>query len=346
MTVRETLTNISRTGTGIFSLVTPFPGLLEQTLDTLKSRLKTGDREWVIVDGRREISTPLLWATSFLKRFGLTPTAKDNRSHLESCFRNSRNRVVIIDDAGDLFALARYPGCRDLVTLFMDSVPSDAAWVLTWPSQDRIPGDLITSVTEIPPMTPETVRNHLETLGFDFPVDIIGELTVLTGGIPDALSLLLNTLPRDIHAREIRSFLDTVLLDHKSPLAVYCRNRWLNILNTARGYTALKAIMDILAGHPDIRLTDVADAVHNSLPAVRDYLKSLITVGAVMRRGWRYRLTDPILAQWLRLTSPFPDTAAPIYESAPVALPEAKPTVPEPKRYAPQARNEDFLEFD
>jgi len=148
------------------------------------------------------------------------------------------------------------------------------------------------------------------------------------------------------------------LKDPESTIAHICRLRWQNVLLGTKGFGTLKAIMEILAHCPGSRLTDVASMMQNSLPAARDYLCSLIKTGAVFRKGWEYRLADPVMAAWLRTTSTlnlnqsgkYYDLPADFFESiAPAADVSGEYSIEKPVekiRYSVHLPDDDFIEFD
>jgi hypothetical protein len=84
-------------------------------------------------------------------------------------------------------------------------------------------------------------------------------------------------------------------------LAEYCTFCYELRLHRARGYGALKAILEILAEDEDLTLTDVSQRLQRTPGSTKDYLSWLEEVDLVTARQKRYRFTDPLLRVWVRL---------------------------------------------
>jgi hypothetical protein len=72
-------------------------------------------------------------------------------------------------------------------------------------------------------------------------------------------------------------------------------------LHRARGYGALKAILEILAEEEDLTLTEISQRLQRTPGSTRDYLSWLEDVDLVLSRQKRYSFTDPLLRVWVRL---------------------------------------------
>jgi hypothetical protein len=72
-------------------------------------------------------------------------------------------------------------------------------------------------------------------------------------------------------------------------------------LHRARGYGALKAILDILAHEEPMTLTEISQRLHRTPGSTKDYLSWLEDVDLVTSRQKRYSFTDPLLRLWVRL---------------------------------------------
>src|SRR4030095_4126769 len=81
-------------------------------------------------------------------------------------------------------------------------------------------------------------------------------------------------------------------------------------LHRARGYGALKAILDVLADEEPLTLTEISHRLHRTPGSTKDYLSWLEDVDLVTSRHKRYSFTDPVLRLWVRLhCRPFPPAA-------------------------------------
>ena len=72
-------------------------------------------------------------------------------------------------------------------------------------------------------------------------------------------------------------------------------------LHRARGYGALKAILEILAEDEGLTLTEISQRLQRTPGSTKDYLSWLEDVDLVTSRQKRYSYTDPLLRVWVRL---------------------------------------------
>ena len=134
------------------------------------------------------------------------------------------------------------------------------------------------------------------------------------------------------------------LLAPGAPLSGACRFCYELRLHRARGYGALKAILDVLAQEEPLTLSAVAQRLARTPGSTKDYLTWLEDVDLVQAARKRYRITDPLLKLWIRLYGrPCPptddDLAREIHRYASERLPLAQaieapagsPTAPEPE---------------
>jgi hypothetical protein len=117
-------------------------------------------------------------------------------------------------------------------------------------------------------------------------------------------------------------------------LAAQCEFSYELRLHRARGYGALKAILEILAEEEALTLTEISLRLHRTPGSTKDYLSWLEDVDLVTSRNKRYSYTDPLLRTWVRLhCRAFPpaeeDVAREIHRYALPRLPQGEPA-PEP----------------
>jgi hypothetical protein len=103
-------------------------------------------------------------------------------------------------------------------------------------------------------------------------------------------------------------------------------------LHRARGYGALKAILEILAEEEGLTLTEISLRLQRTPGSTKDYLSWLEDVDLVTARQKRYSFTDPLLRVWVRLhchaTGPTEDDLArEIHRYALPRLPQAEPAM-------------------
>jgi hypothetical protein len=114
-------------------------------------------------------------------------------------------------------------------------------------------------------------------------------------------------------------------------------------LHRARGYGALKAILEVLGEEEGLTLTEVSHRLHRTPGSTKDYLSWLEDVDLVVSRQKRYSYGDPLLRVWVRLhcraTSPSDeDVAREVHRYAVPRLPQApqqQPTAEKPRRPEP-----------
>jgi hypothetical protein len=93
----------------------------------------------------------------------------------------------------------------------------------------------------------------------------------------------------------------TALLSPGGALTGWCRFCYELRLHRARGYGALKAILDILAEEEPLTLTEISHRLRRTPGSTKDYLSWLEDVDLVTSRQKRYSFSDPLLRVWVRL---------------------------------------------
>ena len=84
-------------------------------------------------------------------------------------------------------------------------------------------------------------------------------------------------------------------------LAAACHYSYELRLHRARGYGALKAILDVLAETEPLTLTEIALRLRRTPGSTKDYLSWLEDVDLIVARQKRYSFADPLLRLWVRL---------------------------------------------
>ncbi len=124
----------------------------------------------------------------------------------------------------------------------------------------------------------------------------------------------------------------TSLMSHDGRLAAACASCYELRLHRARGYGALKAILEILAQEEPLTLTEIAQRLHRTPGSTKDYLSWLEDVDLVVAQRKRYSFSDPLLRVWVRLycrpSSPADeDVAREVQSYALSRLPQAEPAM-------------------
>jgi hypothetical protein len=91
------------------------------------------------------------------------------------------------------------------------------------------------------------------------------------------------------------------LLAPGGTLADHCRFSYELRLHRARGYGALKAILEVLAEEEPLTLTEIALRLRRTPGSTKDYLSWLEDVDLIVSRQKRYSFADPMMRLWVRL---------------------------------------------
>src|SRR5712691_11771636 len=104
------------------------------------------------------------------------------------------------------------------------------------------------------------------------------------------------------------------LMEAEGRLAKLCHFTYELRLHRARGYGALKAILEILGEEEGLTLTEISHRLQRTPGSTKDYLSWLEDVDLVVARQKRYSFVDPLLRVWVRLhcraTAPTDDDVA------------------------------------
>ena len=122
------------------------------------------------------------------------------------------------------------------------------------------------------------------------------------------------------------------LLSPGGQLSAACRYSYELRLHRARGYGALKAILDVLAEEEPLTLTEIALRLRRTPGSTKDYLSWLEDVDLIGSRQKRYSFVDPMLRVWVRLhCRPTPpsdeDVAREVHAYVMARLPQAEPAL-------------------
>jgi hypothetical protein len=122
------------------------------------------------------------------------------------------------------------------------------------------------------------------------------------------------------------------LLAPGGALALHCRFCYELRLHRARGYGALKAILEVLAEEEPLTLTEIALRLRRTPGSTKDYLSWLEDVDLIVSRQKRYSFADPMLRLWVRLhCRPAPpsdeDVVREVHQFVAGRLPSAEPAL-------------------
>jgi len=143
------------------------------------------------------------------------------------------------------------------------------------------------------------------------------------------------------------------LMDGEGRLAKLCHFTYELRLHRARGYGALKAILEILGEEEGLTLTEISQRLQRTPGSTKDYLSWLEDVDLVTARQKRYSYSDPLLRAWVRLhcraTAPTEDDLArEVHRYALPRLPQPQDpqSAPAEAAYAMTASPSGIIEID
>jgi hypothetical protein len=122
-------------------------------------------------------------------------------------------------------------------------------------------------------------------------------------------------------------------------------------LHRARGYGALKAILEVLADEEPLTLTEIALRLHRTPGSTKDYLSWLEDVDLIVSRQKRYCFSDPLLRLWVRLhCQPAPpadeEIARELHAYVLARLPHAEPAMAIDTEVAEREKSWGIIEID
>jgi hypothetical protein len=286
-------------------------------------------------------STPFVWDGA-----GTPASARAAFEQVLTFFTHARAAgdgpaVFLLDEVLELRTFESFPGLRHVLRELLAALAaSENRFVLTSRYVARAhrllrDGAARFEVMHLPPLTPGEVAAMLPPTG-----EIASDDREFLGRTVHALA--------DGRAAYVRALGDatatmsarggdpisalTALLTTDGALTSWCAYRYELRLHRARGYGALKAILEILADEEPLTLTEIAHRLQRTPGSTKDYLSWLEDVDLVVSRQKRYSFADPLLRLWVRLHArPMPpgvdEVAREVQAYAAAHLPHGEPTL-------------------
>jgi hypothetical protein len=221
--------------------------------------------------------------------------------------------TFLFDEVLELRTFESFPGLRHVLRDLLEALSaSPNHFVLTtryMARAHRLLRDATArfEVMHLPPLTSSEVTDLLAPVfnGFEqTPTDdrdYLGRMMqTLTDGRAAYVRAIAETMGRMGRGADPVSAL-VALLQPGAALERWCRFCYELRLHRARGYGALKAILDILAEDESLTLTEISLRLRRTPGSTKDYLSWLEDVDLVTSRQKRYSFTDPMLRLWVRL---------------------------------------------
>ena len=218
--------------------------------------------------------------------------------------------TFLLDEVLELRTFESFPGLRHVLRELLQAISeSGNRFVLTSRYVTRAlrvlrDGDARFEVINLPALTAAEVTAMLPPMG-ETPVDDREFLGRTIQALADGRATYVRALGEATTAISGRggdpiSAL-TALLTGEGSLSHWCGYRYELRLHKARGYGALKAILEILAEEEPLTLTEVAQRLHRTPGSTKDYLSWLEDVDLIVSRQKRYSFADPLTRLWVRL---------------------------------------------
>jgi hypothetical protein len=256
--------------------------------------------------------------------------------------------TFLLDEALELRTFESFPGLRSVLRdLVAALAASPNRFVLTARYVARAHRLLRDAppqfeVIHVPALAPQEVATALPSSAAGASSDR-DETALAIHALSDGRPLYVRALSDATAAIGLRGIADPVsalsaVIGPGGRLADSCRYSYELRLHRARGYGALKAILEVLAEEEPLTLTEIAHRLRRTPGSTKDYLSWLEDVDLVASRQKRYSYTDPLLRLWVRLhCRPAPpsedDVAREVHHFALTRLPQARPadTPPQPE---------------
>jgi hypothetical protein len=272
--------------------------------------------------------------------------------------------TFILDEFLELRTFESFPGLRRVLQELLDRLgASGNRFVLTSRYTARTLRLLRdrTARFEIVPMPPLTVEDTLDLLGPSAAgadahdaeylartvqalsdgrpayahalADELASMRAAGSGIADPLAAL------------------AALLAPEGRLSRQCNFSYELRLHRARGYGALKAILEILGEEEGLTLTEISQRLQRTPGSTKDYLSWLEDVDLVGAKQKRYSFTDPMLRVWVRLhcrakAPSEDDIAREVHRYALPRLPQSAPAATPENQYAMAGSPSGIIEID
>ncbi len=295
-------------------------------LHALRERL--GRTSCQYVDVERSATTPerflrrLTTASPFAHSDGASPsTPRAAFDQMLSFLAGARApgggpAAFLFDETLELKTFENFPGLRHVLSDFLRALSTNGnRFVLTTRYVSRALRVLREAtprfeVIHVNPLTPSEVKDMLpealrrNSLGDEADADYTaGVVHALGDGRPryvQAIAATVQSMKSSQGTADPVSAL-TSLLAPEGDLTLWCGFCYELRLHRARGYGALKAILEILAEQESLTLTEISHRLNRTPGSTKDYLSWLEDVDLVAVRQKRYSFGDPMLRLWVRL---------------------------------------------
>jgi len=344
-------------------------------LQQLRERFGRGAAQYIDVE--RTATTPerFLQALTAVSPFPVAETSTSGPGSARAAFdatlafftraRTSASEpaTFLLDEVLELRTFESFPGLRRVQHEFVEGLAgSTNRFVLTSRYVARAErllrgrsDEKAAARFEIIPVPPLAIEDIIDILGpiehgaadaHDGPEDLARTVNALADGRPAYVRALVDELAlmREHGGPGSGDAIGALaaLLAPDGRLSRQCAFAYELRLHRARGYGALKAILEILADEEGLTLTEISQRLQRTPGSTKDYLSWLEDVDLVASKQKRYSFTDPLLRVWVRLhcrpSAPTEDDLVrEVHRYALPRLPALDAPKAEPPKSAPQA---------
>ncbi len=225
--------------------------------------------------------------------------------------------TFLLDEVLELRTFESFPGLRTALQELLKTLSASSnRFILTtryvsWAHRLLKDATSRFEVVHVPPLSPAEVRDLLMSIdggqmvlrdeaGSEGLARAVSSLSDGRVGYAQAIGEALSSMVDAQGVGDPVSAL-TSLLSRDGRLASSCAACYELRLHRARGYGALKAILEILAQEEPLTLTEVAHRLRRTPGSTKDYLSWLEDVDLIVSQRKRYSFSDPLLRVWVRL---------------------------------------------
>jgi hypothetical protein len=253
---------------------------------------------FVLGDGARPASAPTFWGAR--PAFDALLTFLMNATHADGS-----PAVFLLDEVLEVRTFESFPGLRSALAELARAIAHSrnrfivstrfAARAKRWidAAPDRF------ELVPLTPLSPVDVRDAIAEAAMSEADEFAPVVQALADGRPAYTTILLETLAGMRGGDPISAL--AASMARGGELDSRCRFSYELRLHRARGYGALKAILDVLADEEPLTLTQIAQRLGRTPGSTKDYLSWLQDVDMLACTRKRYSYADPVLRLWVRI---------------------------------------------
>ena len=226
--------------------------------------------------------------------------------------KNGETPIFIIDEFLEIRTFESFPGLRNAVQEFLKRLAqSDNRFILTTHFTARLHRLLRDSserfeLINVQPFSTKEISMLLRTTDMNHDNTEREELSRIIHALTEGHPLYAKILTQALSSMDGVSSGDPVSalaseLNPEAHLYLVCLYFYELRLHRARGYGALKAILQILSTEDTLTLTEISQRLKRTPGSTKDYLSWLEDVDLIKVQHKRYSFSDSILKLWVRL---------------------------------------------